>query len=116
MRLQSDDSSGAKVLHINSRCRLTGIPAEAFEYRISGRSPLEWAVDSLRHKTDRKSGIRDDPNRWRAWIDDPYELVRHLRRLIHIGIRSTAIIRSLPPSLDGPRGPAPSVNGVPADQ
>lgn len=86
-------------LRINETCRIVNIPKNAHSYQISGRSPLEWAVDSLRRKIDKNSGIIDDPNEWRAWKDDPFELVRHLRRLAHIGIRSAAIIDSLPPSL-----------------
>lgn len=62
-------------------------------------------MDSLRHKLDTDSGIVDDPNGWDAWKDDPFELIRHLRRLAYVGVRSTAIIANLPPSLDGPMGP-----------
>ncbi len=87
------------VLWINDRCRLVGIPPEAHEYRVSGRSPLDWAIDSLRRKEDKKSGIVDDPNRWHVWADRPFNLIRHLRRLIHLSVRSAAIIDSLPPSL-----------------
>ena len=87
------------TLEINKGCRLIGIPASAHEYKISGRSPLEWAVDSLFRKVDKKSGIVDDPNRWQKWSDTPFELVRHLKRLAFIGMRTTAIIKSLPPSL-----------------
>ena len=95
MRWEDDKST----LVVNPTCRLIGIPPESHEYQISGRSPLEWAVDSLRVKKDGKSGIVDDPNGWRAWEDDPYELIRHLRRLTYIAIRSAEIIRSLPASL-----------------
>lgn len=87
------------VLTINSRCQLVGIPDAAHEYTISGRSPLQWAVDSLRHKYDKKSGITDDPNDWQAWADDPYNLIRHLRRLVHVSVESARIISELPPSL-----------------
>ena len=88
-----------KVLEINAKCRLINIPATAHAYKVSGRSPLEWAVDSLRVKTDKKSGIVDDVNGWRAWAEEPFELVRHLRRLAYIGMRSNDIIQALPPSL-----------------
>lgn len=87
------------TLKVNTTCRIVDIPPEAHAYQVSGRSPLEWAVDSLRVKFDKKSGIRDDVNEWRAWKDDKFELIRHLRRLAHIGIRSTEIIDSLPPTL-----------------
>ena len=46
------------VLEVNGRCRLVDIPEEAHEYTVSGRSPLAWAIDSLRHKHDKASGHR----------------------------------------------------------
>ncbi len=90
-------------LHINDRCRLVGIPAEAQDYKVSGRSPLDWAIDSLRFKLDKPSGIADDPNGWHAWADDPFELIRHLRRLVYVSVTSARIIAGLPPSLEGQR-------------
>ena len=93
--LVDDDS----CLLINDRVRLTGIPPEAHDYTVSGRSPLRWAIDSLRHKNDKDSGITDDPNGWHEWADEPFNLVRHLRRLIWLSIRSAEITAGLPPSL-----------------
>ena len=87
------------VLEINRTCRLVGIPSSAHTYQISGRSPLEWAVDSLRRKFDSDSGIVDDPNSWYRWENDSFELLRHLRQLAFIGIRTSEIVDSLPPSL-----------------
>ena len=86
-------------LHVNKRCRLVGIPPRAQEYTVSGRSPLDWAIDSLRLKADKASGITDDPNGWHMWERDPFELIRHLRRLAHVSVRSAEIIAALPPSL-----------------
>ena len=91
------------VLKINPTCRIIGIPIAAHSYQVSGRSPLEWAVDSLQVKRDTKSGIVDDVNGWRAWQDEPFELIRHLRRLAYVGMRSTEIIAALPPSLPSER-------------
>ena len=87
------------VLVINPRCRLEGIPELAHDYTISGRSPLQWAIDSLRFKLDKPSGITDDPNEWEAWADQPYNLIRHLRRLVYISVESAHIINELPQSL-----------------
>ncbi len=99
MRLVESPSGASWTLIVNGRCRLVGIPPEALEYEVSGRSPLRWAVDSLRFKEDGASGIRDDPNGWHTWAAEPFELIRHLRRLAYVGIRSAEIIRGLPPSL-----------------
>ncbi len=92
------------ILEINQRCKLIGIPDEAHQYTVSGRSPLAWAIDSLRHKLDKDSGLTDDPNGWHVWADEPFNLIRHLRRLIHISVETTRIVNSLPPSL--PSSPA----------
>ena len=87
------------TLEVNPRCKLTSIPLEAHDYKVSGRSPLEWAVDSLRRKVDKASGIVDDPNGWHRWENEPFELIRHLRRLAYLGAESARIIGGLPPSL-----------------
>jgi len=90
------------VLWVNDRCRIEEIPPEAHHYQVSGRSPLNWAIDSLRLKEDKASGIVDDPNGWYAWENHPFNLIRHLRRLVHVSVRSAHIVESLPPSLPAP--------------
>ena len=87
------------VLEINHRCKLIDIPDEAHHYTVSGRTPLDWAIDSLRLKYDKASGITDDPNGWHVWADEPFNLIRHLRRLIHVSVETARIVKSLPPSL-----------------
>ena len=93
------DNEDRSVLKINDRCKLVGIPDEAHHYEVSGRSPLHWAVDSLKIKRDTKSGIVDDVNGWHDWANEPYNLIRHLRRLIYVSVESARIVDSLPPSL-----------------
>lgn len=94
---KADDKS---VLIVNPRIRLTQIPDQAHQYTISGRTPLEWAIGSLKVKVDKDSGIVNDPNGWVAWQQEPFELICHLKRLIYLSVRSTEIIDSLPPSLE----------------
>ena len=94
-----DGSTDRSVLLINSRCQVVDIPPEAHGYTISGRSPLQWAIDSLRVKHDKKSDITDDPNGWHAWADEPFNLIRHLRRLVYVAVETTRIVADLPSSL-----------------
>ena len=94
-----DRSEDRTVLIVNSRCRLVGIPAEADDYKVSGRSPLQWAIDSLRVKHDTASGIVDDPNGWHEWADEPFNLIRHLRRLVRVSVETARIVAGLPPAL-----------------
>ena len=90
------------VLVVNDRCRLVDIPPDAHDYTVSGRSPLHWAVESLRVKHDRASGIVDDPNGWHAWADEPFNLIRHLRRLVTVSVETARIVAALPDSLPEP--------------
>ncbi|MDE0115389.1 MAG: hypothetical protein OXT07_02030 [bacterium] len=105
-----DKSEDHSVLYINTRCCLSGIPAEAEDYKISGRSPLRWAIDSLRVKRDTASGIVDDPNGWHEWADEPFNLIRHLRRLVTVSVETARIVANLPPAL-----PLPSALGTDTD-
>ena len=63
MRLSKDKTQ----LRYNNFLTLDGIPAEAFAYHLGNRSALEWVIDQFRVKTDKRSGIINDPNR----ADDP---------------------------------------------
>ncbi|MCY3950782.1 MAG: hypothetical protein OXF61_16510 [Acidimicrobiaceae bacterium] len=98
---QADGSDDPTVLIVNSRCRLVDIPPETARYTVSGRTPLQWAIDSLRVKHDKASGIVDDPNGWRDWADEPFNLIRHLRRLVRVSYESALIIAWLPTSRPG---------------
>ena len=94
-----DKGEDRSVLAVNSRCGLVDIPAEAHDCTVSGRSPLQWAIDSLRLKHDKRSGIADDPNGWHAWADEPFSLIRHMRRLVRVSVETAQVVAGLPPSL-----------------
>ena len=59
MRLSKDKTQ----IKYNDFLTLDGIPAKAFEYKLGNRSALEWVIDQYRIKTDKRSGIVNDPNR-----------------------------------------------------
>ena len=48
----------------NSRITLTGIPEAAYRYMLGSRSAVEWIIDRYQVKTDKASGIVNDPNDW----------------------------------------------------
>ena len=59
MRFSKDKTQ----IRYNDFLTLSGVPAEAFAYRLGHRSALEWVVDQYRVKTDKRSGIVNNPNR-----------------------------------------------------
>ncbi len=90
------------VLHVTPVVTLRGIPDAAHSYVVNGRTPLEWAVDRLRIRQDKESGIVNDPNAW--FSDNPAELVSHLRRLVHVSVETARIVEGLPAALEGMPG------------
>lgn len=49
---------------VNDTLTLRGIPLEAHNYVVNGRSPIEWLLDRYQVKTDKASGLVNDPNLW----------------------------------------------------
>ena len=81
------------TLRINDHVSLSGIPDEAHRYVVNGRTPLEWYIDRYKIKTDKESGIVNDPN---GWFADPRDLIAAIKRIVHVSVESTRIIESLP--------------------
>ena len=79
-------------IRYNDYLTLDGIPAEVFEYRLGTRSALEWVVDQYRVKVDRRSGIKNDPNR----VDQPQYIVDLIGRVISISLKTVEIVAGLP--------------------
>ncbi len=76
----------------NKFLTLDGIPPKAFDYRLGTRSALEWVIDQYRVKTDKRSGIINDPNR----TDDPQYIVKLLGKVITVSLETVDIINNLP--------------------
>ena len=52
------------VLIVNEHVRLAGIPCQAHDYVVNGRTPIEWLIDRYRIVRAKESGIVNDPNGW----------------------------------------------------
>ena len=88
MKLSKDKTQ----LVYNDFLTLDGIPAKAFEYRLGNRSALEWVIDQYRIKTDKRSGIINDPN----CADDPQYIVKLIGKVIAVSLETVGIVEGLP--------------------
>ena len=84
------------TLIINEHIQLTGSPEEAHRYVVNGRTPLEWFIDRYKIKTDKNSGITNDPN---GWFANPRDLITAIERIVYVSVESTKIIERLPSEL-----------------
>lgn len=80
----------------NQYITFKGIPLEAEAYHVSGRSPLGWLIDRYQVKTDKASGIVNDPNLYFKEIDNPRYLFNLIPSLISLSLRTQQLIASLP--------------------
>lgn len=90
------NKSTKNTLIINEHICLTGIPDDAHHYLVDGRTPLEWFINRYKIKTDKNSGITNDPN---GWFENPRDLITAIERIIHVSVESTKIIEALPSQL-----------------
>ena len=93
MRFKDEDRS---ILEVNDHVKVSGIPRSAHEYQVNGRTPLEWCIDRYRVVQDKESGIVNDPN---GWFEEPAGLITAIRRIVHVSVETSRIIRGLPAAL-----------------
>lgn len=77
----------------NQDITISNIPEKAYEYMVNGRSAIEWIIDQYQVKTDKKSGIIDDPNNYST--DEKY-IFNLLLRIINVSMQTVDLINSLP--------------------
>ncbi|WVZ41547.1 type ISP restriction/modification enzyme [Ligilactobacillus saerimneri] len=88
-KLEKDRST----IIFNTDLTIKNIPEKAYEYVVNGRSAIEWIMDQYRVKTDKKSGITDDPN---DFSDDPKYIFNLLLRIINVSVQTVDLVNSLP--------------------
>lgn len=81
----------------NSGLTLTGIPDQAHRYMLGARSALEWLIDRYQVKTDKASGIVNDPNDWCDEIGKPGYIVDLIKRITTVSVETMKIVDALPP-------------------
>jgi predicted helicase len=81
----------------NDLITLSGIPPEAHEYMLGSRSALEWIIERYQVKTDKPSGIVNDPNDWGNEHGNPRYILDLLKSIVTVSVETVRIVKSLPP-------------------
>ncbi len=77
----------------NPQLTLTGIPADADRYMLGSRSAIDWIIDRYQIRTDKASGITNDPN---TYSDDPLYIIELLKRIVTVSLETIRIVDRLP--------------------
>jgi predicted helicase len=88
-----DDKS---TIVYNSRITISNIPEKAYEYVVNGKSAIEWIMERYQVKTDKKSGITNDPNDWSLEHEKPRYILDLLLSIINVSVQTVDIVNSLP--------------------
>ncbi len=80
----------------NSHIKLENIPPKAYKYVVNGRSAIEWLLDRYQVKTDKKSGITNDPNDWATEVGNPRYILDLMLSIINLSLKTVDIVDSLP--------------------
>ncbi len=79
----------------NGAVTIAGIPDAAHEYMLGSRTALEWLIDRYLVKTDKDSGIVNDPNDWCDEHDDPTYVVELIKKVTTVSVRTVELVGQL---------------------
>ena len=85
-----------RTLIYNEHITIKNIPPRSFEYVVNGRSPLEWIIDRYQIKTDKASGIKNNPNDWAIEHDNPRYILDLILSSITVSLKTLDIVENLP--------------------
>ncbi|MFJ9393189.1 DEAD/DEAH box helicase [Nocardioides sp. NPDC101246] len=85
------------TIKYNDRVTVSGIPKEAYRYVLGSRSAIEWIIDRYWIKTDKASGIVNNPNDWSREVGNPRYIFDLLARIVTVSVETMRIVDSLPP-------------------
>ena len=89
-KVGKDNDKGTIIF--NDYITISNIPERAYEYVVNGRSAIEWIMESYRVKTDKDSGITDEPN---TYGDEKY-IFNLLISVISVSLKTLDLIESMP--------------------
>jgi len=75
---------------------ITGIPDEAHGYLLGSRTALEWIIDRYQIKTDKPSGIVNDPNDYAREVANPRYILDLIAKVTRVSVETVQIVNTLP--------------------
>lgn len=79
----------------NPKVLITDIPEEAEKYLLGSRSALAWVIDRWQVKTDKSSGIINDPNDWYDEQDNPRYIIDLISRVTTVAVETQRIVADI---------------------
>jgi predicted helicase len=90
--LKADRDNG--IIMLDSETQLSGIPSEAWTYRLGNRSGLDWILDQHKEKTPKDPTIREKFNTYR-FADYKEKVVDLIKRVTRVSVETVAITEAM---------------------
>lgn len=90
--LKADKEGG--VVRLDSETQLSGIPLEAWTYRLGNRSGLEWILDQYKEKTPKDPTIRERFNTYR-FADYKEKVIDLIARVTRVSVETMEIVEAM---------------------
>jgi predicted helicase len=81
-------------IQLDSETQLTGVPAEAWTYKLGNRSALEWILDQYKEKTPKDPTIREKFNSYR-FADHKETVIDLLKRVTRVSVETMQIVEAM---------------------
>ncbi|WP_375681074.1 type ISP restriction/modification enzyme, partial [Bartonella sp. AP6QHHD] len=96
-KIKNSKEKDKSTVFYNSNITITDIPLEAYKYIVNGKPALEWVMGRQCVKTDKKSGIVNDANRYAVeTIGNPAYPLELFQRVITVSLETMKIVKKLP--------------------
>ena len=90
--LRADKDQG--TITLDERTNLSGVPPQAWEYRLGSRSALEWVLDKYKEKKPRDPTIRERFNTYR-FSDHKEGVIDLLGRVCRVSMETMEVVDSM---------------------
>ncbi|WP_395627942.1 type ISP restriction/modification enzyme [Sphingorhabdus sp.] len=91
-KLRSNQEAGNIV--IDDDTQLTGVPVQAWQYRLGNRSAIDWVLDQHKEKTPRDPTIREKFNTYR-FADYKESCIELLGKVVKVSVDTVAITEAM---------------------
>lgn len=95
-KMRFPDKQDKTTIEYNPWITISHIPQEACDYVVNGRTAVEWIMERYQIKTDKASGITNDPNDWATEQGKPRYILDLLLSVITVSVETVKIVNGLP--------------------
>ncbi len=95
-KMRFPDKQDKTTIEYNPWITISHIPQEAYDYVVNGRTAVEWIMERYQIKTDKASGITNDPNDWAEEQGKPRYILDLILSVITVSVETMKIVNGLP--------------------